>query len=221
MKQRFRYSLRLALLGFSCVIVYLGSQARDAHYRRVAASVAAKVDGNLRWEPGNQRLAELIGQAYASRVLAAYGTFSKVSDEELAAFARVPELKHVETNRAWGGSLVVTLAIASGMNSTGKNALVTDQGVKHLSKARRLESIVLFNTAVTDRGMKHLERLSQLKFLMIGSPYLTDASIESISRIESLQRFWVSGKISPNGVARLRRALPACEVTTDPNDGSF
>jgi len=66
---------------------------------------------------------------------------------------------------------------------------VTDEGVKYLSRFRRLEVLTLYLTRVTDECVPILAKLRTLRVLML------------------------AGGVTPDGERHLRNALPDCEVT--------
>ncbi len=66
---------------------------------------------------------------------------------------------------------------------------ITDDDLPHLWSLDKCLSLELNNTQVTDRGLKYLEGRSNLKYLNLQNTQVTD-----------------------EGVARLRAALPDCEI---------
>ena len=66
---------------------------------------------------------------------------------------------------------------------------VTDGGLSHVGELTNLKVLSLDHTRISDAGLKHLFNLNQLRFVNIGRTNVTD-----------------------DGVARLRKALPNCEI---------
>lgn len=68
---------------------------------------------------------------------------------------------------------------------------VTDKGLAHLAKSPSLQVLLIASTTgqITDTGLQHLESLTSLRKLQLGST-----------------------KVTPEGLARFRAALPDCEV---------
>jgi hypothetical protein len=67
--------------------------------------------------------------------------------------------------------------------------LISDVGLKHLTRMKKLTHLFLFRTRVTNIGLKHLERLPTLVFLDLRQTKVTAAGVQS-----------------------LRKALPNCEI---------
>ena len=217
---RMRYSLKFGMLVMTCLACFLAYQAHYANVRRRAIDAIDEVESYVsppesiapRW------LIELLGVEYFSRIEKVRGVYDKMSDEHLAIFSKLPELKHISTNHARMGSLVGTFSISGG-GQMNDSPLVTDAGLAHLSKKNNLEALILFNTAVTDDGVAQLTSLRRLQYLKIASSEITDDSIPYLSQLQSLQRLWTSGtSITSSGVDRLRRALPNCEVISHGED---
>lgn len=213
MKMRFRFSLKMALVLLTLVSLWFGYQSMVASQRRAAVKAVREVESSISKPDAPKYLVNLFGEEYFCKIETVRGLCRKLADKHLAAIAKVPELKHVSNNHAWAGSQIATFQVSAGASATGQGGLISDEGIRHLSKASNLESLILWNTIVTDEGMAHLAKLKKLRLLMIASPKITDESIEHLSQIKTLERFWVSGRLSQAGVARLTRALPDCEIT--------
>lgn len=218
----FRFSLRVVLIVITGVAIWLAYETRRIRIRREAVAAVLAVEGNVKYQDSTaaRYLIPLIGADYFSSIERVSGLYRKMNDDHLEALSRIPELKHITTNHAWAGSLIGTFAVSGG-GGTGKNALITDEGMAHLSKAKSLESLILFNTKVTDKGVAHLGSLQHLEYLSISSTHITDASVPTLSKLKSLKRLWTTGtSITSEGADRLRQALPHCEVISI-DDGTF
>jgi hypothetical protein len=217
---RVRYSLRLILILFTASVCVVAHQAFYAAIRRQAMAAAKDAEGYTRRTESvaPKWLIVLLGPEYFHRIEKVNGQFNKVTDEHLAHFSRLPELRHVSTNHMWLGSSIGTFAIRNAGN-WNDSPLVTDSGLRHVSSMKNLESLVLFNTAVTDKGLAHLKDHANLQYLKIASKDITDDSIPVLSTLVSLRRLWTSGtSITPHGVAKLRIELPNCEVIEETED---
>lgn len=112
-----------------------------------------------------------------------------------AGLAHLAALKRLET-LSLSGDMVSNAGLAhlAGFANLRHLSLsgctVTDAGLKHLSRLDRLRSLELSETRVTDEGLKHLADLNELRLLFIGR----------------------SARVTAEGVARLRKALPALKV---------
>jgi hypothetical protein len=78
---------------------------------------------------------------------------TKVTDQDLAHIANLPNLRKLE------------------LNNTG----VTDTGLAHLQGLKTLESLNLYGTSVTDAGLRSLEPLSNLKQVHLFMTSATEA----------------------------------------------
>ena len=219
---RLRYSLRFALIlltGFACLLAFL------VWYSKIRSDALAAViqsGGYVDFiETGlPDWLLDRIGREYFVNIETVDAYYRKLTDDHLAAISKLPELRHVHTNHIFMGSTKGSFSISSNGN-TGENELITDLGLEYISRSRRLESLVLFNTSVTDKGIEKLSNLKSIQYLKISSYQITDASVPQISKLQSLQRFWTSGtSITKEGSEQLRKALPNCEIITATGDES-
>ena len=147
---RAKYSLRFALSLISVLAIWFGWVSNVASHRR-AARDALKQMGCYTPDPEVPAFAlKLFGPEYFRHLDTIAGLYDRTSDDDLAALARVPEFTSIYTNRAWGGSLIAAIAIASGMRpENDEAAIITDRGMESLAEAKSLSGVVLWNTAVT------------------------------------------------------------------------
>lgn len=82
---------------------------------------------------------------------------------------------------------------------------ISDEGLRHLRRLRKLRVLNLWNTNVTDEGLKHLETLENLERLCLGNSNVGD-------EIEHLNKDVARDKITSDGVARLKQALPDTRI---------
>jgi hypothetical protein len=72
------------------------------------------------------------------------------------------------------------------------------------------------NGAITDAGMDHLRGLTALRSLGLHWTRVTDASIDVFIQMTALEHLDIWGcEITETAVARLRDALPRCEIRTE------
>lgn len=102
---------------------------------------------------------------------------------------------------------------------------VTDNEVERAASFKNLKTLVLSDstpggTAVTDDGLAFVAQLPQLQVLELRGTQITDAGLEHLVGMKSLEKVDLNNtKVSAQGVAKLRRALPDCEISTDgPSD---
>ena len=73
--------------------------------------------------------------------------------------------------------------------------------------------IGLTNDRIRDADVRCLFDLPKLKWAIISSSAVTDASVSVLERLSSLESMQLHETgISPEGVSRLRRALPHCRI---------
>jgi hypothetical protein len=122
---------------------------------------------------------------------------------------------------------------------------VTDAGLKHLGRMKELEALMLYSTAVTDRGVGELAGLARLRHLNlhvkggIGREGLTvvcrmkelesvlvkldagvaEEALMGLAALPKLRKLHVTKPdLDAAQVARLQKAMPACEITWRPRD---
>ena len=90
---------------------------------------------------------------------------------------------------------------------------VTDAGLEHLKNMRRLQSLSLNGSRITDSGLEHLKRLRRLQRLDLGGTKVTDAGLEHLKGLTALRELdLLNTKVTYAGIARLRQALPNCNI---------
>ena len=131
---------------------------------------------------------------------------------ELCELRRLRSLKlsgNRITDAGMGGVGGLTQLRSLGLSGTA----VGDAGLKELRGLRNLESLYLSHTGVTDAGLDDLAGLTGLRLLDLNGNGVTDAGIESLARLRGLRRVYLRGTgVTEEGAARLRQALPDCEV---------
>jgi hypothetical protein len=91
---------------------------------------------------------------------------------------------------------------------------VTDAGVARVAGLPGLADLSLEGTAVTDAGLKALGGMRGLESLDLTATRVTDAGLGELAGLPGLRVPDLSGcpDVTAEGVARLREALPRCEV---------
>jgi hypothetical protein len=111
------------------------------------------------------------------------------------------------------------------------NTRVTDEGLARLAQCRLLNSLYIANIAygqrtgpagarldteplITGKGLARLKGLPNLRVVqLMGSP-TTDEDLPSLECLKQLVLLDLRGtKVTDEGVARLRKALPGCKIT--------
>jgi hypothetical protein len=127
-----------------------------------------------------------------------------------------------------------------------KSHAITDAGVAHIAGLRELRELDLYWTAVTDASLEAIGRMHQLTHLHLGLTKVTGPGVVHLARLQKLWRLslecttvddsvvpilatlsslrrlalWDT-RITVDGLARLRAALPNCSVELPepvPND---
>ena len=91
---------------------------------------------------------------------------------------------------------------------------MTDASVKDIAaRFGRLDSLWLSNTRVTDTGVAHLVKLKRLSILDLDGTRITDASVAHLARLKRLRTLYVGGtRLTRAGINRLRKELSKTEI---------
>ncbi len=137
-------------------------------------------------------------------------------DAGLVLFKLFPELKTVVlyntavTDHGLRHLATVTslTALELGYTATG------DDGLARVKNLTALETLGLTETRVTDVGLAHLKGMTKLRVLSLNKTAVTDAGLIHLEGLTALKDVRLAlTKVSDKGVARLRKALPGCEIT--------
>ena len=91
---------------------------------------------------------------------------------------------------------------------------VTDDGLKHLAPLSRLANLDLSGTEISGVGLQYLSGLVNLQHLDLSRSMVNDEGLDRVGRLRSLRRVSLAGaiQISDEGVSKLKKALPNCEI---------
>lgn len=96
---------------------------------------------------------------------------------------------------------------------------ITDSSLKELHKLKKLTKLHLGVTEITDAGLKELAKLKQLTSLNLSGTQTTDAGLKQLAKWRWLpwrgqlsQLFLFNTKVTSAGVAKLKKAMPKCEI---------
>ncbi len=90
---------------------------------------------------------------------------------------------------------------------------ITDAGLVHLEGLTSLQELYLYNTEITGVGLVHLAGLTSLQELCLNYTRVTDTGLVHLEGLTSLQRLNLKNtQITDAGVAKLREALPNCDI---------
>ena len=90
---------------------------------------------------------------------------------------------------------------------------ISDPCLKEIAKLGQLKILWLDNNQITDTGLKEVAKLQQLTHLGLAGTYVTDKGIEHLSKLKNLSLIRLGRtNVTIDGVAKLRRALPDCDI---------
>ncbi len=93
---------------------------------------------------------------------------------------------------------------------------LTGTGLRHLGGMTTLQELRLHNPELTDEGLVHLKGLLGLRILELHETRVTDAGLEHLTGLVNLKHLKINQtKVTDEGVARLKAALPKCDITFD------
>ncbi len=91
---------------------------------------------------------------------------------------------------------------------------VTDKGLLHLTKMKRLVHLDLHKTGVTDAGLGYLKGLKELRSLNLYGTQVTDQGLPQISMLKKLNSLYLwRSQATAAGVRRLRQVLPLAKIS--------
>lgn len=151
---------------------------------------------------------------------------NKITDAGLSGLRLLPQLTRLDVSGAQRTD--------SGMWA----ASVTDQGLDTIAALTKLESLNLQGTKISDAGFPKLAALNGLRELRIGKTQLTVRGLDALRKLTHLERLSLFGdskiddqvipilsnlpalvwvdlqgtKVTKTGAAKLKAALPKCEV---------
>lgn len=91
---------------------------------------------------------------------------------------------------------------------------ISDAGVAHLSKVRKLSILDITSESITDEALKQISRFNRLQSASLRSTQLTDAGLKHLRGMKTLEYLLVlSRRITPLELLKLQQCLPQCEVS--------
>lgn len=95
---------------------------------------------------------------------------------------------------------------------------ITDRALKSIGRMPRLVRLDLGDTDVGDQGLLQLRRMPSLRVLNLYATGVGDAGLQVLAGLKSLEAVYLwESKVTPEGVARLRKLLPKTRVVHAPD----
>jgi hypothetical protein len=90
---------------------------------------------------------------------------------------------------------------------------ITDAGLVYLTGLTGLSNLSLCRTRVSDAGLVYLTGLTDLRDLYLSGTRVSDAGLETLARMTQLEYLSLfDTDVTKAGLARLRAALPECDI---------
>jgi hypothetical protein len=164
------------------------------------------------------------------------GTFCDADLAPLGALVNLEELSF-SANEAVDGTFTAHLLNVSGLRYLKPGLHVTDtglaqiaklsslrvlfvrgpctnDGLKQLRSLRELQTLYITSEQVTSKGLTILTDLPGLVDVGIKATLVTDEAVEFLARCQHVSEILLlKTGMTPGGVARLREALPECDIT--------
>jgi hypothetical protein len=206
---RVRISLRMFLLAFTALALWLGwqvsrSQRQQAALRSLQSAILVwdyqmTGQGLDAWDldktSGATWFVGPSGESLFNRVVGLV-TLYGLSDEALAAIADLSDLRMLNLS----------------------NSGVDDESIAVVAELSQLRTLDLSMTSVTDAGLGHVGAATSLRRLRLNHTAVTDQGLESLAALTNLQTLDVEGtSVTEAGAQRLKTRLPHCEVWWGPN----
>jgi hypothetical protein len=141
-------------------------------------------------------------------------------DAALAELCELRGLRHVALRqRELTDNQLQQVCALPGVKTLAFNDCPIAEGrLKIVARARGLQTLWLSGTTFTDAGLADLNGLRDLKVLMLRSASVTDAGLRHLEGMRGLACLDLQGcpKVTDEGVARLQKVLPRCEIIRSP-----
>lgn len=236
--RRFQFSLGSLLLATTVVCLWLGTQVNAARRQREVASAVERLGGKVYYDwlldgddpcttevgpPGPAWLRLWIGDDFFQTAVQVTIWYVPCGDDQLPAIEQLQQVRtlSLEASQIGNASLprLSRLRRLTFLNLSETN--VNDEGMETVAQMRQLKALWVAPAKgqatgmVTDVGVSRLATLTNLESLAVGGKGITDASLPVFEQFPELDTlFLFDTAITPAGIARLRKARPACRVIT-------
>jgi hypothetical protein len=184
------------------VAVMFGSWVERAHRQRNAVSAIRAIGGSVHYEhsdfadlpPSSERdlrsrVAAYVGDDFVYSVV--WVDCRQMTDKEMVHMAA---LRHCDF-------------------ACFDCSRITDDGIANLRHLESLEHLRLRRTLITDKGVGELKRLRKLRILYLSGTVVSDDCIPVLRKFTKLEVLFITGtSVTPEGVERLKLALPSCTI---------
>ena len=91
---------------------------------------------------------------------------------------------------------------------------ITDAGLKDVAKLKKLKWLNLGDCKqITGTGFREVTKLQKLTELKLSLTQITDTDLEEVAKLQKLKYLWLDDtKVTDEGVAKLKKALPNCRT---------
>ena len=158
---------------------------------------------------------------------------TNINDGVLYSISRIPDLRSLELCGACDEFRFDSKGLRHLQELTSLTKLklsyfsISDTGLMYISRIPNLRTLVIYRCDVTDTGLRYLGGLESLRDLGICCSWvpdtvtdyiikylvITDSTLMYFGNLKGLRRLDLRiTYVTPEGVARLRKALPDCEI---------
>ncbi len=218
-----RITLRVFLVLFSAVSIWIGFSANRARKQRFATEGIQASGGSVAYDselaslPNRKavqnyvfREVERRSALYADSKLQTHKVEPQSSRDDVVVICatNVPRSKVAELIKHVNALPAVEILVLRRMN-------LDDEQLRMLKPNRNLRELVLDMNDVTDAGLTHLDGFPKLRSVSLLHNPITSVGLRHLVRMNQLEQLNVSvDGISDESVARLKQSLPNCHVFT-------
>ncbi|WP_339911465.1 redoxin family protein, partial [Symmachiella dynata] len=124
----------------------------------------------------------------------------------VAAVAELPEMETLRMGNVGDANECLKLLSnlknlkSLGIGGRRDTGLISDEGVRHLTKLHNMEQLNLWGTALTNAGAAHLSQLTSLTSLTLQSSGISDDGLESLAKLQELRYLDLMSLQKQNGI---------------------
>jgi len=242
LRRLFQFRLRTLLLAVLALSLTLGWYVRQVELQRQAVAAVKNAGGDVFYDyelsagkldfqkksPIPQALFDRLGIDFFHAVArvdtgpASSNSEAQTMDAAIARLPDLPRLQHLVVADASDDRLkaAAKLAQLERLAIVDDGGRITDEGLKELRHLRRLKCLWIEGVGgLTDESLDTISTLEDLEVLSLGparpgsaDPDFTEIGLAHLARLKNLKVLRIQG-CDEGEFARLRKALPNCEVT--------